>query len=70
MADYYYCCKVVSNKTRQASISKVEWFWDQESFYYNIMLFYKQVFVYKYWCYITGVNKAYYFNEDLWEWVI
>ena len=65
VADCYSYYKVVGNKARWESISKAEWFQDQESFYYNIMLFYKQVFICKRQCYTTTVNKAYYFNKDL-----
>ena len=67
VANYYYCYKVVGNKPGWEFISKAEWFQDQESFCYNIVLFYKRVFVYKRQCYTTGVNKAYCFNKNLQE---
>ena len=68
-ANCHYCCKVVCDEARWESVSKVEWFQDQESFCYDVVLFYKRVFICKCWCYAAGVDEAYCFNESLWEWV-
>ena len=48
VANYYFYYKVMGNEAGWESVGKVEWFQDQEFFYYNIMFFYKQIFVYKY----------------------